>query len=655
VRGALFFSVAFVLVSAFPGQAGADDAAAESKQLTRLSLEELAALKVDSVSRRAEGNLEAAGAVHVVTEEDIRRTASTTIPDALRTAPGAQASRIDADEWAVAIRGFASRLSRSVLAVVDGRSVWTPLFAGVFWDAQDMVIEDVEQIEVSRGPGGASYGANALNGVISVTTRSARDTHGGLVSLGLGTADQSGGLRFGGVAGEDLHYRVFGKYANRDGTQSIPPGGYDDEWTMGTGGFRIDWDAADRNTFTVLGNIYDGNSLQPITIATFTPPYSAALSGDASFRGHSLVTRWRHVLSRGGELHAQAYYDHTTRREPYYGEKRDTFDLDVRHQFSWGSRHQVVWGANYRRSDGAFEGSPSIQLIPPERADDLAGFFVNDEIRAFRDRLRVTAGAKFEWNDYSGWNAQPSGRAAWVSGGHTFWGSATRALRTSSRVERGIVIYTSLSSTQPLFARTSGTEDFAPESVVALEAGYKLRLSRVLLTASAFRNVYYDLATNVVGAPEIEAGTGGEPPRLIIPVNITNGPKGRASGFEGKVIVSALASWRLQGAYSLLSLSLDGKPGETFKATSPRHQFWLTSFFTPVPKLDVDLLFRAVGSIPGHQIPSFVNLDARVAYRPSPRLEFSVSGANLIGDSRAEFGGGFAVERAVRAQATLHF
>jgi iron complex outermembrane recepter protein len=643
---------ACLLVLASAASSAAIAAVEDPKQLTRLSIEELAAVKVVSVSRRPESNLEAPGAVHVITAEDIRRTGSSTIPDALRTAPGLQASRIDADEWALAIRGFASRLSRSVLAVMDGRSLWTPLFAGVFWDAQDTLLED---IEVSRGPGGASYGANALNGVINITTRNARDTHGGLVSLRGGAEDKEAGLRWGGVLGTGLHYRVFGKYAVRDDTKAVTSAAYDDRWDMGLGGFRLDWSRGQRDDFTVLGDLYDGSSPQPSPVTIFVPPYSGVANGDAAFRGRSLLSRWNHTLEGSGEISTQAYYDRTTRREPYYGESRDTFDLEVQHRFHWGGRNDFIWGGDYRGSSGTFDGTPAVQIVPSKRRDDIAGLFANDELRLFRNRLRVTLGTKLEWNDYSGWNVQPSGRVAWVLARHTFWGSATRGVRTSSRLERDVILYTSLSPTQPLFARTAGSPDFTPESVFALEAGYKLRLSRLILTASAFRNVYDDLATNQVGSPVFEAGTGDEPTRTVIPVLIANGTGGTARGFEAKAVFSAFKSWRLQGAYSFLKLDVGGDTSKGFAANSPRHQVWLTSYLTPLPKLDVDLVLRAVGAIPGHKVPAFADVDARVAFRPRTAVELSLVGTNLLQASRPEFGGGFEVERTARAQATIRF
>jgi iron complex outermembrane receptor protein len=635
--------------------AAAADTVEDSSRLTRMSVEELANLQVVTVTGRSEATGRAAGAVHVVTAEDIRLSGSSTLPDALRLAPGLQASRIDADEWAVAVRGFASRLSRSVLVTIDGRSVWTPLFAGVFWDAHDTLLPDVDQIEVSRGPGGAVYGANALNGVISVTTKDSKDTQGGLASVGGGNAERMAAVRWGGALGASTHFRVYGKHDRRDGTRATTPAGYDDESVMTQGGFRVDWRHSARETVTASGDLYEGSAGQPITVATFTPPYSAALEGDAAFRGRNLLTRWRRSLASAGELTVQAYYDHTTRHEPHYAEWRDTIDLDARHRLSWGGRHDAVWGLSYRGSHGRFEGVPSVRILPEGRTDDIASLFANDEARLAGDRLRVTLGTKLEWNDYEGWNVQPSARAAWLAGRHTVWASATRSVRTPSRLERDVIFYTSLSATQPLFAKATGSPDLEPESVLAFEGGYKARLGRLILAASAFHNAYRDLASNEVAAPTLEPGGPGETPRLIVPVRITNGGTGRASGAEASLLFAPTDRFRTQASYSFLSLDLDGPGSETFRSNSPRHQIWIASSLLPRADLDLSLTFRAVSEIAGHAVPGFAELDARIAYRPWLRLEVAASGSNLLAPRHAEFGGGFEVERAGRLQATLRF
>jgi iron complex outermembrane receptor protein len=644
-----------VLALATPLRAQTEARLAEGpSQLTHLSIEELARVKVVSLTGRPETASEAAGAISVITAEQIRLMGATTLPDALRLTPGLQASRIDADEWALALRGFASRLSRSMLVLVDGRSVWTPLFAGVFWDAQDLVLEDVDQIEVRRGPGGAVFGANALNGVISVRTKDAKDTLGGLAVAGAGSAGRTAVLRYGARAGQDAYYRVFAKHAVHDGTAPLTAAGYDDEWTTNRGGFRLDWDARPGDRLTLSGDLYRGHSGQPVTVATFTPPFSVRLAGDASFRGGDLLGRWTRALSGGGEVAVQSYYDRAVRHEPHYAETRDTVDLEVRHRFHWGGRHDSIWGADYRASRGRFEGVPTVQILPAMRTDDIAGVFANDEVRLAGDRLRVTLGTKLEWNDYSGWNVQPSARAAWLAGVHNVWGAVTRGVRTSSRAERDLVFYSSLSAVEPRFARTVGTREFEPESVLAVEGGYKTRFARVIFSVTAFRNAYRDLAANETGPPAAEAGRPPEPDRVVIPVRITNGAEGRVSGVEAAGLVSAARWLRLRASYSFLSLRLDEPPGG-FRANTPRHQAWLAAYAAPRSDLDLALVFRAVGGLPDRGVPSFRDLDARLAWRPRPHVELAAVGANLLAARHVEFAGGFAVERSGRLEASLRF
>jgi iron complex outermembrane receptor protein len=630
-------------------------AEADPQSLTRLSVEDLARIQVVTVSRRPETSLEAAGAVYAISPEEIRLSGGTAIPDVLRLSPGLQASVIDADEWALTIRGFASRLSRSILVRMDGRSVWTPLFAGVFWDAQDTMLDDVERIEVSRGPGGPLFGANAMNGVISVVTRSAADTQRGLVVAGLGNEEGFGSGRWGGRLGATTFYRGYAKYLERDGTRPLAGPGYDDTWRLGQAGFRVDASPLSGHRFTLQGDAYRGEAGQQATVATFTAPYSTVLTGDARFDGANAVARWSRPTSGRAELTAQLYYDHTSRDEVYFDEDRDTVDLDVQHRFPWASRHEAVVGAAYRLSHGRFAGPETLQILPPSRHDDIASLFAHDELRVMGGRLRLGLGAKLEWNDYSGWNVQPAARAAFVvRASHVVWASVTRAVRTTSRVEHDLLSYTSLSASAPLFARTSGSPDFEPESVLAFEAGYKGQpLRTVLVTVSAFQNEYHDLATSVAGSPVIEPTT---PPRSVVPVRITNGPGGEVRGAEVRAVFSPAPAFRLQAAYTFLDQRLEAAPGAAAPPTNtPRHQLWMTGTAAAGDDLDLSLVFRQVGSIPGHRTPSFAELDARIAYRPWARLELAVVGRNLLHAAHPEFGGGFEVVRSAHARAALRF
>lgn len=629
--------------------------------LTSLSIEELAAVKVTTVSRRPESRLQAAAAVHVITPEDLRRTGALALPDALRLAPGVQASVIDGDEWALAVRGFASRLSRSVQVLMDGRTLWTPLFAGVFWDGQDTLVEDLDRIEVSRGPGGALYGANALNGVINIVSKEAAATQGGLVALGGGDADRYGAARWGGTFGGGSAYRVWGKYLRRDGTVATGPLSYDDAWRMIDGGLRVDTRPTGRDALTFTGQASEGASREVVVVAQFVPPFSARLEGPVRQRTGSALGEWRHTFGGGGETLLRSYYEHTTRREPYFDWARDTIDFEGQHHFRWG-RQETVWGATYRFAHGTFLGAPTLQLVPATRNDDIAGLFVHNESRLAGGAVRLIAGTKLEWNDFAGWNLQPGARLGWsVSARDTLWAAVNRAVRTTSRVERDIRFYSSLSPTTPLFALAQGSPDFVPESVVTYEAGYKTRLgSAFYVDVAGFYSRYDDLASNEVGTSFVEAGTAPEPPRVVIPVTVANGQEGSAGGVEATGTCRVGSRLRLQGAYSFLRVNESPKPGSTdrnegFEGTSPRHQLWATAFVNLHPRADLDLVFRRVGRIATHQVPAFSELDARLAARVAAGLELSVAGRNLLHARHAEFGGGFAVERSVLARATFQW
>jgi iron complex outermembrane receptor protein len=633
---------------------------AEKGDLTRLSIDELASLQVETVSRRPESRLEAAGAVHVITEEDIRRSGITALADAVRLSPGVQASRIDADEWALTIRGFASRLSRSVLVTLDGRSLWTPLFAGVNWDEHDTSLLDLDRIEVSRGPNGALFGANALNGVISIVTKGADRTHGGLANLGIGTAEQTGTLRYGGEPRSGLHYRAWGQYRRRDGTTPAAEDGYDDTWRIGSGGVRMDWLRA-ADTVTVQGDLASGAAGTRVGITSFVAPFSTFVDEDAEWSGGNVLGRWRRGLARGGHVTAQAYYDRTSRDEPHYGETRNTFDVDLQHRFGWRGRHELVWGLSARDSRGTFRGSPTVTLEPERRSDDIAGLFAQDEVRALDGRLRVTAGAKAEWNDYTGWHLEPSGRAAFViDSRHNLWAAVAQGIRTTSRVERDIVLYQSLNPTRPVFARIAGSDDFRSERATSYEAGYKARFgARLYVDVAGFHSVYDDLATNEAGTPVVEHGTPPEPPRGVIPVTVTNGQEGSASGVETSATFFPRKNWHLQAAHSFLRVNQSPKPGttdvnESFEGNSPRNQVWVASYLTR-GKADFDWTYRYIAAIPTHEIDAYSEIDGRVAYRPRRGLELALVGQNLLHGHHAEFGGGFLMDRAVRARATVEW
>ena len=616
---------------------------------TQISLEELLQIEVISLTKRAESRTAAAAAVYVITPDDIRRSGVTSLPEALRLAPGVQVARIDANKWAIGVRGFASRLSRSLLVLIDGRSVYSPLFAGVYWEVQDTLLEDVDRIEVVRGPGGTIWGANAVNGVINIITKNAQETQGGLLVGGGGSEEQGfGGVRYGGKIGSDLFYRVYGKVFNRDAAFHSQTPDFDD-WRMGQAGFRLDWDGHRGDTLTFQGDIYTGEAGQRTAVTTYAPPFRTTVEADADLDGGNLLGRWQHVFSATSDLSVQFYYDHTYRREPTFRESRHTADLDVQHRFhiSWPWPQEIRVGFGYRLTSDDTAAVPTIRFVPSRRTDQLFSAFVQDEIRVVGERLRLIIGSKFEHNDYSGFEIQPSLRLVWTLAPHqTLWGAVTRAVRTPSRVEHDLNLTGLLDPQMPTFNRAIGSDAFESEKLLAYELGYRLQPTpRLFFDVTAFYNRYHDLLSLEPGAPFVE--TAPTPAHVVVPLWIRNGIHGEGYGVELAADWQPFDWWRVSGTYAYLHLnlsrdqgSLDTSTASLTEGSSPAHQVSLRSFMTLPGHVEFDLVWRYVDDLPSPDISSYLTLDARLGWHPLPSLTVAVVGQNLLTDHHAEFGGG---------------
>jgi len=621
-----------------------------------MSIEELASVEVTTVSRKAESQREAAAAVYVITQEDIRRSGVTTIVEALRLAPGVEVARINSSQWAVGLRGFASRLSRSVLVLIDGRSVYTPLFAGVYWEAQDTLLADVERIEVIRGPGGSLWGANAVNGVISIITKSAEETQGGFARAGAGNEERALlAARYGGRLGNGMFYRMYGKYADRE-AQFHSDGQDFDAWHMAQGGFRADGSLGARGTLTVQGDAYSSRNGVRTTISSFTPPYRFTVIEDADVSGGNLLGRFTHATDAGSEIRLQAYYDRTHRREPQFREDRDTVDLDLQGHFSPASRHDVTWGLGYRWTAGETTGVPTVFFSPPRRSDNLFSAFLQDQF-APSDRFRVTLGTKLEHNDYSGVEVQPNLRLAYLpASNQVFWAAASRAVRTPSRVEHDLSAASALSPSSPTFVLVAGNERFVSEKVLAYEVGYRLQATPQLsFDLAAFHDRYRDLLSLEAEAPFQEAG------RQVFPLAIRNGTGGRGSGFELATDAVVTSTLKVRSSYSYLALDLapkrgssDTTTGPSAEGSSPQQQVALAAYLDLPRNLELDAMARYVDRIPAQRTEDYFNLDLRMAWRPIPRLEISVLGQGLLQDHHAEFGT-VEIERAILGHVSWRF
>jgi iron complex outermembrane recepter protein len=577
--------------------------------LSGMSLEDLANVEISSVSKRPERLTSAAASVYVITREDIRRSGFTSIPDILRLAPNLSVARQDASQYAVTARGFNSTTANKLLVLIDGRSSYTPLFSGVFWDAQDTLIEDIERIEVVSGPGGTLWGANAVNGVINVITRSARDTAGALVSLAGGPEERNAGARWGGKLGDSASFRVYAKGFERDHTVRASGASARDDFKNRQLGFRVDGGHVDNN-YTVQGDAYDGSIDQ-------------VAPGRKQISGANLLARWNRALDDGSAVQVQAYFDRSERDYPgTFAETLDTFDIEAQHSFTRGD-HQVLWGGGYRGSRDSVANGALLAFLPAEKKLTLANLFVQDTL-ALSEQLRLTVGTKFEHNNYTGMEFQPNARLAWQPTEQSLvWGSLSRAVRTPSRLDREL-----FAPAAPPFVQLAGGPNFQSEKLTALELGYRAQPSpRLSYSVTAFRHKYDDLRS-------VE-GT-------VSPV-IANMMEGDTHGIEAWGSWQATDWWRLSAGAAALRKNLRFKPGSLdtrlqAAGNDPEHKMTLRSSMNIGARGELDVNVRSVGALPNPAIPAYVGLDVRLGWHLSKDVELSLTGFNLLDGGRPEFG-----------------
>jgi iron complex outermembrane recepter protein len=614
-------------------------AAASPPDFTALSLEELMNYPVTSVAGHAEKKSETAAAVHIITQEDIRRSGATSIPEALRMAPGLDVARLDAHTWAISSRGFNDVFANKLLVLQDGRSVYTPLYSGVYWDVQDTLLEDIDRIEVIRGPGATIWGANAVNGVINIITKGAKDTQGWLVSGGAGSEERGfAGARYGVKLADDLFLRVYGKYFYRDDSATPQGASAEDFWMLGRTGFRLDWTPVEQNLVTLQADFYAGKVHQIYTNVVPFPPFSTALRATSDLKGGNILGRWTRTFSEQSEFQLQTYYDRTYRDAEDFLEDRHTFDVDARHRFGIGDRNSLTVGVGYRLSSDHTTATPSIVLSPLDRTTDLFSTFLQDELVLVKDRLRLTLGTKLEHNDYTGFEVQPGARLLWTpTEKQSYWGSISRAVRTPSRAEQDILI-TQNTPTPGVFATISGNREFESEKLIAYELGHRIQVNpSVSLDTALFFNDYDDLRT-VEAQPIVF-----NPPFVTAPFVAGNKLRGETYGVELSPTWQVNEAWRLQAAYTYLQMQLHLKPGSTDTISeaderrSPRHQISLRSLAELPGNVEFDAALRFVDDLPAIQVKSYVELDLRVGWRPTKNLEFSIAGLNLLHDRHQEF------------------
>jgi iron complex outermembrane receptor protein len=628
-----------------------------SDDLTELSLEALMDLEVTSVSRKAQTLANTAAAAFVITQEDIRRSGATTIPDLLRLVPGVQVARIDSNKWAVSIRGGNGRFSSKLQVLKDGRSIYTPLFSGTFWETVDTPLEDIERIEVIRGPGAAMWGANAVNGVINIITKHAEETKGGLLSGGYGNTEKGfGTVRFGQSLAPDTFLRLYGKHSERGEGEYRNGTKAHDDWYLSSGGFRLDAQPSANDTLTLQGDYYNGRYNETYTLyrlpTVADPGYNWIQPAISSAWGGNLLARWQRTFSDTDNLSLQLNYDHYQRDFFILGEKRNTVDIDFQHRFSLGSRQEVLWGLGYRYSHDTVNNSQILTLTETSKGINLFSAFLQDEITLLPNVLSLILGSRFEHNDYTGFEIQPNGRLIWTpSPQHTEWGSISRAVRTPSRIERYLQYrYMTIppdppSLPMPMRVEITGNQNFKSETLLAYELGYRAEMSKSLsFDLSLFFNQYERLRVRQEGTPEPEPPTY---TNLVLRYPLSNDAHGYSYGAELGVTFIPYDWWRLQAGYHYLRtiLYLDNGSTDYINRSNaadgaPRHQLTLRSGFDLGKQVELDLWLRAVDRvkyIDQISIPGYVAMDARIAWHPVHDLELAVVGQNLFQRRHQEY------------------
>jgi len=628
-------ALAVLLVVAQQGLAQQPDSAASPGALKKLTLEQLMNLEVTSVSKRPEKLSQAASAIQVITQEEIRRSGVTSLPEALRLASNLEVAQVDSRQWAISARGFNGTTANKLLVLIDGRTVYTPLYSGVFWDVQHVPLWDVDRIEVISGPGATLWGANAVNGVINVITKRAQETRGLHVSGGGGTELQDfGGARYGGAASSSVHYRVYGMGFNRDPSRLPNDQGAGDDWHLEQGGGRLDWERSERTHLTLQSDVYDGRVAQPA-------------SPDIGVSGGNVVGRWSHTFSATADARLQLYYDRTHRDIPgTFAEDLDTYDVDFQHRAVLARRHEVVWGVGYRLINDSVGNSAALAFLPSHVHRKWFTGFVQDEIALIPDRLHVVVGTKVEHNDYTGIEVQPSGRVSWTPArGGALWAAVSRAVRTPSRIDRELFA----PGLPPYFLQ--GGPDFRSEELLAYELGYRVQAeNRLGVTLATFYNDYDNLRS-------IEQVN----PPAPTPIVLANGLTGKSYGAELTADYRLTDTWRLRAGYTEMRVSTEPKPGstDTTRSTSdPDRQVSLRASLDLPAQFKVDAAARYVGQIKNPQVPAYGELDLRLAWRPVATLELSVVGQNLLHASHTEFGAAASrreIERGVYGRLEWHF
>jgi iron complex outermembrane receptor protein len=634
------------------------------RDLTQFSLEDLMNVQVTSVSKKEQKLSKAGAAIYVINQEDIRRSGATNIPDLLRMVPGVHVAQINGHTWAISIRGFTDKYGDKVLVMIDGRSVYTPLTSGVNWDQQDVPLEDIERIEVIRGPGGTVWGANAVNGVINIITKNSNATLGGLIRAGAGAKESLEGLiQYGGRIDAKGTYRVFGDYTNLGNAPAPTAQAVTDGWHKTHAGFRSDWDLSPRDKLTVQGDLFKSREAQTLdTLIVDDHPREAVIDDQITVAAGNVLGRWDHTLVNGSSTSLQVYYDRNDRVERGLGETRNTADVDFQHHLTMGSRNTIVWGGGYRVTTDSLTPGYAVRYQPDRRTDNLFSTFVQDEIGLTRS-LSLTVGTKLEHNSYIGLEYEPSAQLVWnLTDRQALWASVSRAIRQPARADSDIRVDVALI---PLdqgggigIVELTGNPSRKAEQLYDFEIGYRAQVTpRLSLDITTFSSYYHGLQTQEPQDPFFT--TGPSPSYTVLPFLFSDNAHAHNYGAEVFANWNVTRRWRISPGYNYIQMhvagdlsSQDPNAGEIANE-SPKHQFQIRSFLNLTRRLEWDGAVYQVGRLKdgGYgPTPSYTRLDSRLGWRLGESLNLSIVGQNLLSPAHAEYHDAFSILHSLAAR-----
>jgi iron complex outermembrane recepter protein len=644
--------MALTVLLFLPGLAASEEPR-NDQDLMDMSLDQLMDVKVTTASKKEQRISDVSAALYVLTSEDLRRSGATSLPEALRLVPGIHVARIDASKWAISSRGFNDRFANKMLVLVDGRSTYSHLFSGVFWETQDIPFEDIERIEVIRGPGATVWGANAVNGVINIITKSAEETQGVQLGCGGGTSDQ--GLvnaRYGTRLGQASWLRMDAGFSGRRNGWVAPGRTAHDNWSIGRLGFRVDTRHGTDDAIQVSGNAFSSRYSNMTVMPQLNAPYSATVLSTDPFSGASILGRWTRRYSAGNELSVQSYWDHTKYDvRSFLSQQYDILDAEAVNRLRLGSRQEFVAGLELRSiSDRVVHSGSSVVLDPAYLRTHLLSAFLEDEVSFLDRRLTTTVGSKFEYCQASGWEIQPNVRfLVHPAEKHTLWAAMSRAVRTPSRVDESmrytLAVYppnTFGPGTPPVIVQVRGNKDVKSENLVALDAGYRCQPSdHFAVDLATFLNRYDHLRNSRIEAPEMSMVDGS--PYMVLPYMLANGIKGKTYGGEVTLDYRPQRTLRLSGTYAYLFMKMDNPPVGDLTQTvvedgsDPAHKVVIRGSYDLTPRIETDLAVRYVGKMANGKVPSYAVADLRGEYRWLPTLSTWISVNNLFSAHHMEF------------------